>query len=191
MRIPHTLIVALLCAASSVAALGQQAAATPSLPSGLYFSLDAPHGQISANGYTVKSVPNLAASTDVSGTIVMTLTIKLVTKFKKDTNFTCGATVIAGQLDTSNFVLDGGLETASGIATVNPSNPSWATCTLTIPYDWSLQNDSLADTGMVVAFAAAGVNWRGRTERSTLQIIGFEALPTNGSTTTFAFSPTL
>jgi hypothetical protein len=191
MRIPPYLFVALLSAASSVAALGQQAAATPKIPSGLNFSFDAPHGQISANGYSVKAASNQAASTNVTGTIEVTLTIKLVTKFKKDTDFPCAAIVIGGQIDTSNFILDGGLETAGGKATVSPTNPATATCKLTIPYDWSLQNDSGASSGLVIAFAAAGVNERGTTVRSTLQITGIESLPANGSTTTFAFTPTL
>jgi hypothetical protein len=191
MRIPQILFVALLCAASSVAALGQQAAPTPKAPSGLNFSFDAPHGQISANGYTVKAASNQPASANITGTVEMTLTIKLVTKFKRGTDFPCAAIVIGGQIDTSNFVLDGGLETASGMATVSPTNPSSATCKLTIPYDWSLQHDSGASSGMVIAFAAAGVNERGTTVRSTLQITGIESLPADGSTTTFAFSPTL
>jgi hypothetical protein len=83
------------------------------------------------------------------------------------------------------------VETASGIANVSEKNPSTATCKLAIPYAWTLQHDSGASNGMLIAFAAAGVNPGGATVRSTLQITGIESLPATGSTTTYAFNATL
>jgi hypothetical protein len=191
MRTREILIVALFGAASCCAALGQQSAATPKIPSGLNFAFDAQHGQITASGYALKPASSAAASTSVSGTVEVTLTINLVTKFKKDSTFPCAAIIIGGQIDTDNYILDGGVETASGMAIVNEKNPSTATCKLAIPYSWNLQHDSGASSGMLVAFAAAGVNRWGTTVRSTLQITGIESLPASGSTTTYAFNATL
>lgn len=190
MRIREILIVALLSSASCCA-LGQQAAAIPKAPAGLNFAFDAPRGQLTASGYTLKPAINPAASTSVTGTVEVTLTLNLVTKFKKDTTFPCAAIIIGGQIDTDNYILDGGVETASGTAIVSAKNPSTATCKLTIPYAWSLQNDGGASSGLLIAFAAAGVNQWGTTVRSTLQITGIESLPATGSTSTYAFNATL
>ena len=185
------LIVALFGAASCCAALGQEAAAIPKAPSGLNLAFDAQHGQITASGYTLKPASSAAASTSVTGTVEVTLTLNLVTKFKRGATFPCAAILIGGQIDTGNYILDGGVETASGIANVSEKNPSTATCKLAIPYAWTLQHDSGASNGMLIAFAAAGVNPGGATVRSTLQITGIESLPATGSTTTYAFNATL
>jgi hypothetical protein len=77
------------------------------------------------------------------------------------------------------------------MAIVSASNPSTATCKLAIPYAWSPQPDSGASSGLLIAFAAAGVTQPGATVRSTLQITGIESLPSSGSTTTCAFTATL
>ena len=191
MRIREILIVALFGAASCCAALGQQAAAVSKAPSNLNFAFDAQHGQITASGYALKPASSASASTAVTGTVEVTLTLNLVTKFKKETTFPCAVIIIGGQIDTDNYILDGGVETASGMATVSAKNPSTATCKLTIPYAWSLQNDSGASSGLLIAFAAAGVNPGGATVRSTLQITGIESLPATGSTSTYAFNATL
>jgi hypothetical protein len=193
MSLPRILIVALLGVASTGAAFGQQAAATivPQVPSGLSFAFDAPHGQLTATGFALKATPKTASSTRTTGTIEVSLSINLVTKFRRGTTFPCAILVLGGQLDAANQKVDGGLETASGLATVNPSNPSTATCVLTIPYAWTFQTDATASTGLVLAFAAAGLSEDGATLRSTVQVTGVDALPATGSTTTFSFDAAL
>ena len=123
--------------------------------------------------------------------IEVTLNINLVTKFKKDTTFPCAIIAIGGQIDTDNFVVDGGIETASGTAKVSSSSPTSAVCTLSIPYEWTFQNDGGASSGLVLAFAAAGVTPWGATLRTTLQLTGIESLPATGSTSKFTFDTSL
>lgn len=193
MLLPRILIFALLGVASTGAALGQQAAATilPQAPSGLSFAFDAPHGQLTATGFALKATPKTASSTRTTGTIEVALTINLVSKFHRGTTFPCAILVLGGQLDAANQKVDGGLETASGLATVNSASQSTATCVLSIPYAWTFQNDATASTGLVVAFAVAGLTPEGVTQRSTVQVTGVDALPATGSTTTFTFDAAL
>jgi hypothetical protein len=193
MRIRTILIVALLDVALSGVTFGQQAAATvaPKATSGINFAFDAPHGQLTASGYTTKATPNASGSTvKVSETVEVTLTINLVTKFPKRTVFPCSAMVVGGEVDLTNFVVAGGIETVSGLATVSSSNPSTATCMLTIPFEWTLQEDPTAVVGLVIAYAAAGVTPEGNTVRSTVQVAGFHDIHA-GTTMKNEFSATL
>jgi hypothetical protein len=179
MRIRTILIVALLGVAFSGAAFGQQAAASvaPKATSGINFAFDAPQGQLTASGYTLKPTPNASSSTiHVSGTVEVTLTINLVTKFHRRVFFPCSAMVVGAEVDVTNFVVDGGLETVSGWATVSSSNPSTATCTLTIPFEWTFEADPAAISGLLIAYATAGVTPEGRTVRSTLQVTGLQEI---------------
>jgi hypothetical protein len=176
-----------------VAALAQQAAATaaPKALSGLNFAFDAPHGQLTASGYTVKATPNASGSTSQhSETIEVNLTINLVTKFAKGIELPCSALVIGGEVDATNWVVAGGVETVSGWATVSSSTPSTATCKLTIPFEWTLQEDPSASFGLVIAYGAGAVTRDGKTLRSTLQVAGFHDLH-NNATTKYEFSVTL
>jgi len=193
MRTGTILTATLLAVASTGLALGQQSVPnpTPKPVTGLNLAFDAPHGQLTASGYALKPSPSNLPSGSVSGTIDVTVTINLATKFKRETTFPCAIMVIGGEIDLTNVVVDGGIETASGFATVNPAAPSTATCTLSIPYTWTLPKDSGAENGIVIAFAAAGVNRAGVTVRSTLQLSGVESLPANGSTSKFVFDATL
>jgi hypothetical protein len=193
MSLPRVLIVALLGVASTGAAFGQQAAATivPQAPGGLSIAFDAPHGQLTATGFALKATPMTANSTRTTGTIEVALSINLVSKFRKGTTFPCAILVLGGQLDAANQKVDGGMETASGLASVNAANPSTATCMLSIPYAWTFQNDATASTGLVLAFAVAGLTPQGVTQRSTVQVTGVDALPASGATTTFAFDAAL
>jgi len=193
MRIRTILVVALLCVTLCVVAPGQQAAVTvaPTPVSGLNFAFDAPHGQLTASGYTVKATPNASSSTtQVSETIDVALTIKLVTKFPKHAVFPCAALVIGGEIDVANFTLAGGLETVSGQATVSASDPSMATCSLSIPFEWTFQTDPKATEGLVIAYAAAGVTPEGVTVRATVQVAGFHDIHA-GTTVKNDFTVTL
>jgi hypothetical protein len=192
MRIRTLVLVAALCSATLGAALAQQSAATPTpirkIPSTLSFTFDAPHGQLTASGFALNLAPKDTAVPNVTGTIDVTLTIHLVTRFHKETAFPCAATIVGGQIDSTNFVVEGGIETASGWATVKDSV---VTCKLAIPYEWTIAPDPAAVNGLIIAFAAAGIGHEGNVVRSTTQANGFESIPADGSTTKFSFSAAL
>jgi hypothetical protein len=194
MRLRAILIVAALSVALTGAAFGQQAAVTtqPNAPSGLSFSFDAPHGQLTASGYTVKARPltTPTGATSVTGTLNITITINIVSKFGKDFRIPCAAIAIGGEADTSVPIVDGGIETASGEATIDGKTKT-ATCTLSIPYEWTLVTDPAAGEGVFLGFAAAAVDRSDVTKRSTIQIGGPLPLPPSGTTTTLAFTTTL
>ena len=194
MRLRDILLVAAIGAAFTGVALGQQAAVTtlPTASSGISLAFDAVHGQLTASGIAVKAKPltTLAASASVSGTGNITVTINVVSMFRRETRFTCGAILIGGEADTSIPLVDGGIETASGTAAY-ASHTKTATCTLSIPYEWTLITDASADNGIFVGFAVAAVSRDDVTQRSTIQIGGPLPLPASGTTTTLAFTTTL
>ena len=193
MRMRSILSVAALCASLAGTAFGQEAAAAkaPSTPSGLSLSFDAVHGQLSASGLAVKAKPAVVSpGTTVTGTVNITLTINLVSKFGRGVRIPCGAILIGGEVDTSVPVVDGGIETAANVASLDWKTKT-ATCTLSIPYEWTLANDSGASKGLIIGFAAAAVGWGDVTERSTIQIGGPVDLPASGTTTTLAYTTTL
>lgn len=196
MRLRGYAIVAALVTAQMCAAFGQQAAATPSTsktPAGITLSFDAQHGQLTASGYAVKSqtTPGPTA-VSVSGTINISLTINLVSKTGEHDRISCGAIALGGEVDLSTPVLDGGIETASNFAMVDWKTKT-ATCTLSIPYEWTLAADPSATAGLIVGFAAASIDhdhWD-MTRRSTIQLGGPLPLPPSGTTTTLAFTTAL
>ncbi len=192
MRLRGFFVVAALVAAQLGVAVGQQAATTAKTqaPSGLSLSFDALHGQLTASGYTVKAHPLQATTTSVTGTVNLTITINLVSKTGHWTRIPCAAILIGGEADTSVPLVDGGIETASGDAMVDWKTKT-ATCTLSIPYEWTLITDASAGEGLFVGFAAAEVGQGDNTTRSTIQIGGPMPLPATGTTTTLAFTTTL
>jgi hypothetical protein len=188
-------IVALLTSAQMAAAYGQQAVSTSPTrtPTGINLSFDAVHGQLTASGYTVRSQTTpVPGTSNVTGTVNLTITINLVSKIGADDRIPCGAIVIGGEIDLSVPIVDGGIETASAYATVDRKAKT-ATCTLSIPYEWTLVTDSSATEGLLIGFAAASVDhdhWD-TTRRSTIQLGGGLPLPPAGTTTTLAFTTTL
>ena len=194
MRLRDILLVAAIGAAFTGVALGQQAAVTtpPAASNGISLAFDAVHGQLTASGVAVKAAPltTSVASTSVTGTVNITLTINVVSKFSPGTRFPCAAILIGGEADTSIPLVDGGIETASGIAAYSSSTKT-ATCMLSIPFEWTLVSDAKADEGIFVGFAAAAVSMRDITQRSTIEIGGPLSLPPSGTTTTLAFTTTL
>ncbi|HUH61899.1 MAG TPA: hypothetical protein VLZ50_02830 [Terracidiphilus sp.] len=194
MRLRGFFVVAALVAAQLGVALGQQAASTAKTqtPSGLSLSFDALHGQLTASGIAVKSRPltTPAGATSVTGTVNLTITINLVSKIGHEARIPCAAILIGGEADTSVPIVDGGIETASGAAMVDWKAKT-ATCTLSIPYEWTLITDTAAGEGLFVGFAAADVDHWDNTRRSTIQIGGPLPLPPSGTTTTLAFTTTL
>jgi hypothetical protein len=188
-------IVAMLASAQMAAAFGQQAVATSPTrnPSGINLSFDAQHGQLTASGYAVSSqtTPGSGA-TSVTGTIVLSITINLVSKIGDSDRIPCAAIAIGGEVDLSTPVIDGGIDTASSFASVDKKAKT-ATCTLSIPYEWTLISDPSAAEGLIVGFAAASLDHdhSDSTRRSTIQIGGPLPLPPSGTTTTLAFTTTL
>jgi len=144
---------------------------------------------MTASGFTLDLKPKVVGVPTLTGTIELTIAINVMSKFGQDTWFPCAATVIGGQLDTTTFVLEGGVETANGIATVNKSGVG--TCVLTIPYEWTVASDPAAVNGLIVAYAAAAIGHEGATRRSTLQVQGVDSLPAAGATTKLAFTVAL
>jgi hypothetical protein len=187
---------ALALSAVCVGAANAQLATAPTLHNtgagaGISFAYDAPRGQLTAGGIQlaprVKS--NVAAAT--TGTIDVTINIKLISKFGKFAEIPCAAIVIGGNLDLNNGTVNGGLETVTGTAKMSAANPGTAVCTVSIPYSWDLGSDSAAQTGLLIAYAAASVDDHGKTLRSTLQLSGIENLPANGTTSSFVFDAAL
>jgi hypothetical protein len=192
MRLRTYLLATTFAAVTTAAAVSQQAAVTtqPKVPSGLSFTYDPVHGQLSANGLNVKIDPDVTAATSFTGTVTVKITIALKSTFPNGTTFPCSAIVIGGEIDTSTPTVDGGIETASGKATVN-SKTKTATCNLFIPYEWTLVADPAATEGLIIAFAAAAVDPNGTTQRATIQIGGVQSLPGDGKTTKVSYSTTL
>jgi hypothetical protein len=192
MRLRTYFLATTFAAVSTAAAVSQQAAVTtqPKAPSGLSFSYDPVHGQLSANGLNVKMDPDVTAATHFTGTVDVKIDIALKSTFPSGTTFPCSAIVIGGEIEVSTLTLDGGIETASGKATVS-SKTKTATCSLSIPYEWTLVADPAATEGLIIAFAAAAVDPSGTTKRATIQTGGAQSLPADGKTITVSYSTTL
>jgi hypothetical protein len=159
------------------------------------FSYDAQHDQIVPNGAQLKAHTNTNI-TPTTGVIVVAVNINAVSHFEKGTSYHCSLLVIGGEIDQTNGVISGGIETTNKTAKNH-------ICTLTIPYSWILPMDPAASTGIILAVGVSAIapedkghgqgNGEGHDEgggtvqRSTLQVGGVDSLPQNGSTTTFAF----
>jgi len=200
MRPVLTLIATLFCGASLCAAQASAPTSTPAhatrtIPSGLNFSYDAQHDQINTAGMQMKahsqSSPTVSPTT---GTITVTLNIKLASHFPRKTQIHCSLTAIGGQIDILTGSFDGGIETANAASW--DSNSGTATCTLVIPYSWSLPQDPASANGLILAFGASAVNRPDNADkndvyRSTLQVDGIENLPANGGSAAFVFDVAL
>jgi hypothetical protein len=130
-------------------------------------------------------------ATNTTGKITVTINIDLVSKFASGVTYHCSVAAIGGELDTTRNTVAGGMETASTVATTGKNGTS---CTLHIPYSWTLPSDSKAETGLILAFGVGAVSGAGTsatTVRSTLQVDGIENLPASGATSTYTFDVTL
>ncbi len=192
--IATSVIAFLLCAASIDVAQAQQGAAIPTngkVPAGLSFAFDPQLSQFSASGLHMNaSKPKSASVTPTTGTIDVTVTINLVSKFSHETVFPCAVIAIGGVIDLNSATVDGGIETVYGRGMIASPGATTATCTVSIPYSWTLSGGSTA-SGLILAYAAAAVSEHGGTKRSTLQVNGIENLPANGTTSKFAFEVAL
>ncbi len=190
MRIPYGSLAVLVCTLSAGAALAQSAApsAVTKAP-GITFTYDAQHDQVIPNGVQLKPAAIGAATiAPTTGTVVVTINITAVSHFSKNTSFHCAVVAVGGELDTTNAVVSGGIDTALGVA--HPTGTNTLSCKLTIPYEWTILPDPAATRGALLAFGVAAVEG-GNVVRSTLQVDGVEPLPANGTTSTFSFNVTL
>ena len=151
------------------------------------FNYDAQHDQIVASGVQMKPHSNTTPITPTTGKIVVTVNIVAETHFPMGTKFHCTLLAVGGEIDTTDGVIGGGLETTSTVAKHD-------VCTLTIPYSWIVPPDPAASTGLILAVGVSAVegqghddhgngNGGGTVSRTSLQVGGVEALPPNGSTT--------
>jgi hypothetical protein len=196
MRIPYVLSVLTLCAATSLAAHAQQSNATriPSgttvrvVPNTMSFSYDASHN-IAASGVQLKTSTIKSNSVSpTTGTIVVTINVKLISRFQSGTTYHCSVNAIGGIIDTDTGTVDGGIESAGNFATGSGGSYS---CTLRIPYSWTITQGSGTDSGLILAFGVNAVNPQGDVPRSTLQVDGIENLPASGATATYVFNVAL
>jgi len=194
MRIPCLLSAVILCGAS-LAAHAQQSnlvrspgGAIRAVPNSMSFSYDASHN-IAANGVQFKTSTLKSNSVSpTTGTIVVTINIKLITRLQSGTTYHCSVNAIGGIIDTDTGTVDGGVESASVFASGSGSAYS---CTMRIPYSWTLPQNSGADSGLILAFGVNAVNPQGDVPRSTLQVDGIENLPASGATASYVFNVAL
>jgi hypothetical protein len=198
MRVSLMLTAMLLCAASIGAAhaqtvtpgFGRSTGESSRSSTPMSFAYDAQHGQINANGIQLN--PTTIKSNSVSpttGTITVVINIKVLSHFEGGTTYHCSVNAIGGLLDIFNGTVDGGIETANDFATVTSGGT--ASCTLVMPYSWTLPQDARGSTGLILAFGAAAVNPQSEVQRSTLQVDGIENLPASGAASKFTFNVAL
>jgi hypothetical protein len=187
-----------VCVFASCAAYSQSASVQAPLnrntgkgAGAMTFSYDAQHDQIVPGGVQLKPHANLNIA-PTTGKIVVAVTINAVSHFDKGTSYHCSLLVIGGEIDQTNGVISGGIETTNRAA-------KNGVCTLVIPYSWILPMDPAASSGIILAVGVSAISpgdnghgeghegGGGMVQRSTLQVGGVDSLPTNGSTTTFAF----
>ena len=197
MQHKFTLVAGALCVLSLAVAHAQKpvpkSPAAPGNSTGISFHYDAQHDQVIANGVQLKpSAIGAASLAPTTGTLVVTINITVLSQFQHGTTYHCSVTAVGGEIDTTNAIVSGGIETANTLARWNGTNT--LACTLTIPYEWTLLPAPAATTGALLAFGVSAVappSAGSVVRRSTLQVDGVEPLPASGSTSTFAFSVTL
>jgi len=198
MRISPTLSAAVLCAVTALTAHAQQPAnpgisrTTPApvskLPQGITFAFDSQNA-VTASGIRMKATTQKSNSVSpTEGVIYVTLNINVASRFEAGTTYHCSVYAIGGIIDTDTGTVDGGLENANTFAA--PSGGKYS-CTLKIPYVWTLPSAPGADSGLILAFGVSAVNTHSEVQRSTLQVDGIENLPANGATSKFTFNVAL
>jgi len=194
MRTFPTLLAAAMCAASFGTAYGQTAvpsATVNKLLNSMSFNYDAKHDQIGASNLQIMPSVTSSTTTPTTGTIQVTINIAAVSHFSASTAFHCSLLAIGGIIDPGNGTVAGAVESANRIAGIGTPSTS---CTLTIPYSWTLTSDPNAQSGLILGFGVAVVAGRDESAtvwRLTLQLDGIENLPASGATSTFSFNVSL
>lgn len=200
MRYSTSVAAIVLCAASVCAVHAQTATSNVATkvparsaiaaPGSMSFAYDAQHGQISATGVQLNtSTVKSDSVSPTKGQIYVTVNIAIDSRFESGTTYHCSVYAVGGIIDLDTGTVDGGVETANGFATVTSART--ASCSLFIPYTWTLPHDGGADSGLILAFAVAAVNTHSEVERSTLQVDGIENLPANGAVGKYVFNVSL
>ncbi|HTJ30373.1 MAG TPA: hypothetical protein VL346_07725 [Acidobacteriaceae bacterium] len=194
MRIPCLLSALIFCAAPLAYAQQSNLVRNPggapvrAVPDRMSFSYDASHN-ITASGVQLKTSTLKSNSVSpTTGTIVVTINIKLISRLQSGTTYHCSVNAIGGIIDLDTGTVDGGVESASNFASGSGGAYS---CTLRIPYSWTLTQSSGADSGLILAFGVNAVNPQGDVPRSTLQVDGIENLPASGATASYVFNVAL
>jgi hypothetical protein len=198
MRISPKLFAVVICAAAVPAAYAQAgnsdasrvANRATSIPSGVSFTYDNQRGQITATGLQLtSSTPKSDGPAPVTGTIDVTIQIKVASKFEGGTTYHCSVYAIGGILNLNTGTVEGGVENANTFGTRNSKGV--VTCSFSIPYEWTLSSGSGDESGLILAYAAAAVNPHSEVEHSTLQVDGILNLPANETTSKFTYNVTL
>lgn len=180
MRLHKMLSISVCCLAAAIPAWGQTTK-TPAIP-GILGYMD-PHTGVfhpipGASSDDAEAPP----ATTFTGTINLTITITVKTSGL--TSFTCVASTSVVDGTTSPTVYgesDTVLATGSG---------STRTCTLSIPYSWSLTTQS-SDT-MTTSYTVTGIASTGTPARSADRTpLDSRKVPASGATTTLTASVTL
>jgi len=198
MRISPTFSAVVLCAVTALTAQAQQPvtpganrnpAPVSKLPQGMGFAFDSQTNAVTASGVRMKATTQKSNSVSpTEGVLVVTININVASHFEAGTTYHCSVYAIGGIIDIDTGTVDGGLENANNFATA--SNGKYS-CTLRIPYAWTLPSSAGADSGLILAFGVAAVNTHSEVQRSTLQVDGIENLPANGATSKFTFNVAL
>ena len=127
--------------------------------------------------FIMRPMTNLAAGTEVTGTLELKLTVTLVTALPEGATILCGL-VASDTGESSAGLVDDFGETATVAATISGKT---ATCSPTIPYEWLIRGtgDQFSASYTVTAVSGTGT---GRTSQGS---IGLMSLPASGTTTRF------
>ena len=131
--------------------------------------------------------PDVAAPKIYSGTLKYEITVKLVTPVASGQELACSGTALIEDVGGATYYE----ESVSGIAKVSGSS---ATCTLSLPYSWSLSaatSDTISlgyDLEIVATTTNAALEFTGRTHTSGLAPL---KVPAVGATTAIPISATI
>jgi hypothetical protein len=151
------------------------------------------------NNGTAKPTPNAiednpdvgqAALTTFGGTFVFKITITVKSTNIPTDTIACAAGVGVIDQNTTTFVVTGNWEEGAAVAAVRSG--STATCTVTIPYSWSLANGGTdmvnPDYAIEVPGSSANPPLPARQNSHSLASMH---VPANGSTTTITVAATI
>jgi hypothetical protein len=150
------------------------------------FAFDSQREQITASGVRLTAPrANPATASPVTGTIDVTIQIKVVSGFESGTTYHCSVYAIGGVINPNTGTVNGGAENVNGFGTGSAGGE--VTCSLTIPYEWTLPSSRSDESGLILAYAAAAVNPHSEVQHSTLQVDGILNLPASGTTSKFTY----
>ena len=129
--------------------------------------------------------PIAAAATIFGGKLVFNFTITVTSVLATTDTITCSASASVLDVASANFILESGVVKATRTGAT-------ATCTVTIPYSWSLTTASTDK--MTLGYVINGGGSTAATllpTRLSSQSLGSFAIPANGTTSTFTVKATI